>query len=1089
VTEVDILIATALTQEHQVATAVLDKTAQLLEQTDEYARIYRYQTTSNHAYRIALASAHQMSAHKMSTFLTTTLQHLQPALAVLVGIAAAVDTEVVSLGDVPFSSHVISYDDIAVDGGHMTFRTEGYPAAPEIRRSTHALKSSPTAYQEWQNSCSEIIPILLQRLNALQRTKISPPPSPLDAPHLVVEVSAGGPFLVRDESFRDTLRSPQSRHIPTKQTIAATGVVHPKLVSLEMESHGFMHAAQECGISACVLKGISDDGDSDKQELEKKTGGFFRAYACSNAVLAILHILRQRPQLRTRGMRPSHSGNEPAAAHTKPQTRAGSPRANILKERRERDHGLKKNDLLATDRYRLDAEIGQGLFGTVWRAFDMHQGEQVAIKILHRQWMPDKSRVDRFTQGAEKMALMDHPNIVKVIQGPTKEDGDILYFVMQIVSGRTFLEAVEDPAFDTATRLRIIAQVCDAVQHAHDRGVIHRDLAPRNVLIGDDGIAKLIDFDLVMATDITGGTRLHAAMGTPPYAAPEVRVDASGASAASDIYSLGMLVALAGVGPRKIETFSREHDKSVDQLPLPTPARKAVMRATALDPSKRHGNATAFRKQIDESIQILAKLDINHGWVLGLSLKCRDTFESSIEHVLSYGDINKIPTAVAKVASAALQHIESDPQRRTPWNGSSLIEWSKKASVQGIEPTGPERSVLTLLLTRIMTMIMDRWLLHWNATEAISHGKIVLGILLGVLPSDQEELLETIENGHHLWATTKMDKIMLEYGISNPDFDRHDSSPKPRAARTPITDGLIEEESLLLKLEQRLALLGCPPWFNDDIRAQLRNSPENDGFFVSKRTVATKDALLRTRLPRTRSDLDGWRRALAIAAEGSSFRVRSLEKWADFVRYVAQPGSSRTWTNLTDISAVLRRCGHTINHAFFPDGGGLDLDDARVLPNDLIELSFDGIPHIGHIQRLSLEVFPDDETGEWAYLFLEFSDAEYLRDADPGLDVEGLGSFCEPAWEVGIGEYEYNDGSGAPHSLARRITWVTGGNMVIVAKGSVYNANNSTYDGRQGATSRVDFFRYIETIYRAIMDAGVMPNALGVIGAIEPTPY
>lgn len=116
-------------------------------------------------------------------------------------------------------------------------------------------------------------------------------PSTLDAPHLVVEIAGGGPFLLRDRGFAQALRRSAKDPIAEGQ-IRVASPVHPKLVSAEMESHGFMRAAHEQRIPATVIKGISDDGDEEKAALEKKTGGFYRALACSNAGLVALHMLR-----------------------------------------------------------------------------------------------------------------------------------------------------------------------------------------------------------------------------------------------------------------------------------------------------------------------------------------------------------------------------------------------------------------------------------------------------------------------------------------------------------------------------------------------------------------------------------------------------------------------------------------------------------------------------------------------------------------------------------------------------------------------------------------------------------------------------
>lgn len=286
VAEADLLLLTALTEEAQVAASVLGEVA-VLRETVKGVRTYDYKTKKG-VYRVAAASAHQMGATPMGVFLTRILGHCRPRCAALVGIAAAVDPSAVSVGDVPFASQVYSYDDIAVQDGILSFRNSGFQVDPAMRTGAGELRLGPENYVPWQVDCRNIISKVVGVLDQLRRKQIVAPKD-LGSPHLVVDVSGSGPFLLRDNDFRDSLRKRQD--IPGHHKIKVDSPVHPKLVSAEMEAHGFMRAAHELGMPAAILKGISDDGDQAKAELEKQTGGFFRAYACSNAVLAALHIL------------------------------------------------------------------------------------------------------------------------------------------------------------------------------------------------------------------------------------------------------------------------------------------------------------------------------------------------------------------------------------------------------------------------------------------------------------------------------------------------------------------------------------------------------------------------------------------------------------------------------------------------------------------------------------------------------------------------------------------------------------------------------------------------------------------------------
>ncbi|HEX7836388.1 MAG TPA: NB-ARC domain-containing protein, partial [Kofleriaceae bacterium] len=319
--KIDLLVATALTEEAQVVSAVMSRVAKG-RSTRGHVAVYEYPRGDGTTARVATASAHQMGAVNMGMFIAPLLKDLHPHSTALVGIAAAIDTGEVALGDVPFASQVLSYDDIAVEAGSLTFRTEGFPVDPAMRRAVGALRTSLASYQPWQEECLGLIDGVIKDVSQLRPRAVSHP-GKVDRPHLVVGPIAGGPFLLRDRGFSESLQEhPRERElIGARITVAAP--VHPKLVSAEMESHGFMRAAHEHGVPATVIKGISDVGDQEKAKLEKETGGFYRAFACSNAVLAALHILRH-VEPRNPGSRPAT--NPPAGkAPRSGSTRASQP--------------------------------------------------------------------------------------------------------------------------------------------------------------------------------------------------------------------------------------------------------------------------------------------------------------------------------------------------------------------------------------------------------------------------------------------------------------------------------------------------------------------------------------------------------------------------------------------------------------------------------------------------------------------------------------------------------------------------------------------------------------------------------------------
>jgi WD40 repeat protein/serine/threonine protein kinase len=200
--------------------------------------------------------------------------------------------------------------------------------------------------------------------------------------------------------------------------------------------------------------------------------------------------------------------------------------------------------------YKLLQEIGEGGCGTVFMAEqESPVRRRVALKII-KPGMDTKSVIARFESERQALAMMDHPNIAKVLDAGATSNGRP-YFVMELVRGVRITEYCEQNHFDSAERLRLFVKVCHAIQHAHQKGIIHRDIKPSNILVTlHDGepVPKIIDFGIAKATgqrltDKTVFTEPQAFVGTPAYTSPE-QIEMSGLDidTRSDIYSLGVLL-------------------------------------------------------------------------------------------------------------------------------------------------------------------------------------------------------------------------------------------------------------------------------------------------------------------------------------------------------------------------------------------------------------------------------------------------------------------------------------------------------------------------------------------------------------------
>lgn len=201
-------------------------------------------------------------------------------------------------------------------------------------------------------------------------------------------------------------------------------------------------------------------------------------------------------------------------------------------------------------RYKLLQCIGEGGFGLVWMAEQREPVKRrVALKVI-KVGMDTRQVIARFEAERQALAMMDHPNIAKVLDAGSTETGR-LYFVMEYIKGVPILEYCDTEKLDTKARLELFSSICHAIQHAHQKGIIHRDIKPSNVLVTlHDGVPapKVIDFGIAKATSVELTTRTlfteHRQMiGTPAYMSPE-QAEMSGLDidTRSDIYSLGVLL-------------------------------------------------------------------------------------------------------------------------------------------------------------------------------------------------------------------------------------------------------------------------------------------------------------------------------------------------------------------------------------------------------------------------------------------------------------------------------------------------------------------------------------------------------------------
>jgi serine/threonine-protein kinase len=266
------------------------------------------------------------------------------------------------------------------------------------------------------------------------------------------------------------------------------------------------------------------------------------------------------------------------------------------------------------DHYRLDAAVARGGMSTLFRATDLRDGRQVAIKVPHAGMETDPILVERFKREAEIGQELDHPGVVKTYDGePRSRD----YMVIEWVEGRLLRSILNEQRklpIDRAVNLTL--KICDALDYMHKHGVVHRDLKPENIMVDGEDRIKLIDFGIAMKEDARRLTYAGPSplLGTPDYISPE-QVKGQRGDQRSDIYSLGAIFyeMLTGQPP-----FSGPNPLAVMNervLNDPQPARKLraeispqlqeiIYRALERDPRHRYATASEMAWDLEHQDQV-----------------------------------------------------------------------------------------------------------------------------------------------------------------------------------------------------------------------------------------------------------------------------------------------------------------------------------------------------------------------------------------------------------------------------------------------------------------------------------------------------
>jgi serine/threonine protein kinase len=265
--------------------------------------------------------------------------------------------------------------------------------------------------------------------------------------------------------------------------------------------------------------------------------------------------------------------------------------------------------LLIADRYQLDRRIAVGGMGEVWEASDTRLGRSVAVKVLRPELSDDEEFLHRFRIEARTVASLDHTGIAAVHDygedDPTDNGRRTAYLVMELVRGEPLSAVIARGPIEAGETLRIIEETARALQAAHERGFVHRDVKPGNILVRNDGLIKITDFGIAKAADAVPVTRSGMVMGTAHYIAPE-QASGSEAGPAGDVYSLGIVgfECLAGHRPFRAESAVAVAMMQVRDEPPPLPAtvplrvRELIESVLVKDPTQRYATGGEFAEAV-----------------------------------------------------------------------------------------------------------------------------------------------------------------------------------------------------------------------------------------------------------------------------------------------------------------------------------------------------------------------------------------------------------------------------------------------------------------------------------------------------------
>jgi len=263
-------------------------------------------------------------------------------------------------------------------------------------------------------------------------------------------------------------------------------------------------------------------------------------------------------------------------------------------------------------RYEILERIGGGGMALVYKGHDLLLNRKVAVKVLRQQYVHDEEFIQRFRREAQSAASLSHPNVVSIYD--VGQEDETHYIVMEYIEGKTLNELIKERApLQVEEAIHIASQICDALEHAHQNGIIHRDIKPHNILIGRNGRVKVTDFGIARAATSSTITQTGSVVGSVHYFSPE-HAKGTQAGKNSDLYSLGIVLyqmltgklPFHGESPISVALKHLQEDvespRSVNPL-IPQSVENLIMKSLRKRPEERYQSATDMHQDLETCLQ------------------------------------------------------------------------------------------------------------------------------------------------------------------------------------------------------------------------------------------------------------------------------------------------------------------------------------------------------------------------------------------------------------------------------------------------------------------------------------------------------